>query len=104
MYNTEKETNFLLACFHGFFAKISYYEEKKKWTGRVLDTQDLIVFDGDTLEEALTSFHGGIQEYRNAGNEPNPYHAQTLNLIRHGIEEPDFMDAAREFLDEEVPE
>ena len=97
MYNTKQETNYLLACFEGFFAKISYSEEDKKWIGRILDVPDLVVFDGNTLEEALATFHNGILGYKLA-HKPNPYHAQVLNMIRYGIEEPDFIDAARELL------
>lgn len=94
----DDKTNFLLACYQGFLAKISYYEEKKKWTGRLLDSQDLVIFDGDTLEETLETFHEGIEEYKKTGKKSSPYHAQAVNLIRHGIEEPDFIETAREFL------
>lgn len=95
--------SYLLACYKGIFARIYYEEQGKKWIGRVLDTEDLLVFDGDTIEEALETFHGGIEEYIKAasGVLPPQSHTQTYNMIRYGIEERPFMEAAREFLREE---
>ncbi len=96
--------NFLLACYKDFYARIWFDEESEKWIGRVLDVEDLIVFDGKTLEEVLATYHSGIEELLKAldgityKKRSNP---QVLNLIRHGIEDPNFEEATRNFLNEE---
>ena len=97
------EQNFLLAYYKGFFARISYDEPSTKWIGRVLDVDDLMVFDGDTIEEILATFHEGLETYLSVtGNLlPHQFHSQTYNMIRYGIEERPFMEAARELLHEE---
>lgn len=96
------EQNFLLACYKDFYARIWYDEEEKKWIGRVLDSEDILVFDGTTLEDVLSTFHGGIEAYIEAagGTVPKRTHAQVMNMIRFGIEERPFMDAAKELLNE----
>ena len=96
--------NFLLACYKGIFARIWYDEESKKWIGRVLDTDgDILVFNGDSMEEAINTFHGGIETYIDAagGTIPNWGHTQTYNMIRYGIETRPFMEMAQHLLEEE---
>ena len=92
----------MLACYKDFYARIWYDEEEKKWIGRVLDSEDILVFDGTTLEDVLSTFHGGIEAYIEAagGTVPKRTHAQVMNMIRFGIEERPFMDAAKELLNE----
>ena len=70
--------------------------------GRVLDMEDLLVFDGTDLEDALATFHGGIEEYiKAAGGNIKHGKTQVINMIRYGIEDRPFMDEAREFLKED---
>lgn len=93
------EENYLLAYYKKFFARIWFDDASDMWIGRVMDTDDVLVFDGKTLEEALSTFHGGIEEYiKNAGGAIKGRNTQVLNLIRHGMENPDFINAARELL------
>ena len=97
-----EEQSFLLACYKGIFAKIVYEESDKKWIGRVLDADDLLVFTGKTIEDTLQTFHNGIEEYiAAAGAIPSRSHTQTYNMIRYGVEARPFMETAREFLREE---
>ena len=94
--------NFLLACYKGFYARLWFDEASHKWVGRVLDMEDLLVFDGTDLEDALATFHGGIEEYiKAAGGNIKHGKTQVINMIRYGIEDRPFMDEAREFLKEE---
>ena len=97
------EDNFLLACYKGIFARIWYEEESEEWVGRVLDADDILVFNGTSLDDVLRTFHGGIDEYIKAagGTIPNWGHTQTYNMIRYGIETRPFMDLARNLLHEE---
>ena len=98
------ENNFLLACYKGIFARIWYDEESKKWIGRVLDSPEtILVFNGDSMEEAVTTFHGGIEAYieSSGGTIPDWGHTQTYNMIRYGVEVRDFMECARHLLSEE---
>lgn len=94
---------FLLAYYKSFFARIWFNEEQQKWVGRILDVDDLIVFDGKTLEEALATFHSGIEEYMKAsgGIVECRANTQVINMIRWGLETPDFEQAAENFLNEE---
>lgn len=97
-----EEQNFLLACYKGIFAKISYEEETDLWIGRVLDVEDLLVFTGHDIEDALNTFHAGVEEYIAAGGTvKSGSHVQTYNMIRYGIETRPFMEEARRFLQEE---
>ena len=97
------ENDFLLACYRGIFARIGYDDESKKWVGRVLDSEDVLVFSGDSLDDVLSTFHTGIEAYIEAagGVVPNWGHTQTYNMIRYGVEVRPFMELARDFLREE---
>lgn len=77
--------NFLLACYNGFFSKIEYSEEKKLWIGYVLDVDDLLMFSGETLEDALQTFHSGIDEYSKVVdlNSQTKDNVEVINLIRY---------------------
>ena len=102
MTETE-DTNFLLDCYRGVFARISYEPDSEKWIGRILDTEELLVFDGNTVEDALATFHAGVEECLKMSNGifPTKSHTQTFSMIRYGIEERPFMEATREFLRKE---
>lgn len=94
--------NFLLACYKGYYARIWFDEASQKWIGRVLDMEDLLVFDGDSLEDVLNTFHSGMEEYIKAADGPIPHtNTQTINMIQYGVETHSFIDAARKFLQEE---
>ena len=86
--------NFLLACYNEFFSKIEYSEEKKLWIGYVLDVDDLLMFSGETLEDALQTFHSGIDEYSKVVDLDSQAkdNVEVINLIRyknenHSLEE-----------------
>jgi len=97
-----ENNNFLLACYKGFFARIEYDEASEAWIGRVFDTQDLIVFSDTTLERTLATFHAGTDEYlKNPDNHAPEYRSSALNLVRYGIEDPSFIEEAKEAMQEE---
>ncbi len=49
--------------YKGYEAQIEYDEEERLFVGRVINTQDIIVFDGLSVDELEQSFHNVIEEY-----------------------------------------
>ena len=59
----------------GYEAVVGYDEDDKIFTGRVIDTQDVIAFDGASVAELETAFQAVIDEYledcTRIGKQPN---------------------------------
>lgn len=49
--------------YKGYEAVVSFDEEDRLFVGRVINTRDVIVFDGQSVAELETSFHAVIDEY-----------------------------------------
>ena len=49
--------------YKGYEAIIEYDEEDRLFVGRVINTKDIIVFDGFSVDELEQSFHAVIDEY-----------------------------------------
>ena len=49
--------------YKGYEAVIEFDSEDRLFTGRLINTQDVIVFDGLTVDELEQSFHAVIDEY-----------------------------------------
>lgn len=49
--------------YKGYEAIIEYDEEDRLFVGRVINTKDIIVFDGFSVDELEESFHTVIDEY-----------------------------------------
>jgi len=49
--------------YKGYEALVSFDEEDHLFVGRVINTRDVIVFDGQSVAELETSFHAVIDEY-----------------------------------------
>ena len=49
--------------YKGYEAVIEYDDDDRIFVGRVINTRDVIVFDGITVDELETSFHAVIDEY-----------------------------------------
>ncbi|HAC62558.1 MAG TPA: toxin-antitoxin system HicB family antitoxin [Cyanothece sp. UBA12306] len=49
--------------YKGYEAIIEYDEEDRLFVGRVINTHDIIVFDGLSVDELEQSFHNVIDEY-----------------------------------------
>ena len=47
----------------GYEAVVGYDEDDRIFTGRVIDTQDVIAFDGASVAELETAFQAVIDEY-----------------------------------------
>ena len=61
--------------YKNYTALIEFSDEDGRLIGKVLDIRDVIVFDGNTVEEIRTNFHDMIDHYiaacAKAGREPN---------------------------------
>ena len=61
--------------YKGYTALIEFSDEDGCLIGKVLGIRDVIVFDGNTVEEIRTTFHDMIDHYieacAKAGREPN---------------------------------
>jgi predicted HicB family RNase H-like nuclease len=49
--------------YKGYEAMIEYDEEDRLFVGRVINTKDIIVFDGLSVDELEESFHTVIDQY-----------------------------------------
>jgi predicted HicB family RNase H-like nuclease len=49
--------------YKGYEAIVEYDEEDKIFVGRVLNTRDVIVFEGATVEALESSFRGAVDDY-----------------------------------------
>ena len=49
--------------YKGYEAKIEYDDEDRLFVGRVVNTKDIIAFDGTSVEELEQSFQAVIEEY-----------------------------------------
>ena len=49
--------------YKGYEAIARYSDEDETFVGEVINTQDMLVFDGDSVEEIERSFHAVVDEY-----------------------------------------
>lgn len=72
-----------LTC-KGYIAVIEPDLDDGILVGRVVNTRDLIGFHGETIAQAIKSFHAAIEEYiqdcRQRGREPNKPYSGKFNL------------------------
>ena len=70
--------------YKGYEAVIEYDEVDRLFFGRVINTRDVISFDGTTVEELQQSFEAVIDEYledcKQEGKEPDKAYSGQFNL------------------------
>ncbi len=49
--------------YKGYEAIVEYDELDRLFTGRVINTRDILVFDGESVDELDESFHAVVDEY-----------------------------------------
>lgn len=49
--------------YKGYEAIIKYSDEDETFIGEVINTQDILVFDGETVDEVRESFYAVVDEY-----------------------------------------
>ena len=72
--------------YKGYEAVIKYSDEDETFVGEVINTQDILVFDGANVNEVTDSFHAVVDDYLNdcetEGKEPNkPFSGQFLMRV-----------------------
>lgn len=70
--------------YKGYEAVIEFDEVDQLFFGRVINTRDIISFDGKTVDELQKSFKAVIEEYledcKREGKEPNKAYSGQFNL------------------------
>jgi len=70
--------------YKGYEAVIEYDEVDRLFFGRVINTRDIISFDGETVDELQESFEAVIDEYledcKQEGKEPDKAYSGQFNL------------------------
>jgi predicted HicB family RNase H-like nuclease len=70
--------------YKGYEAIVEYDEQDRLFVGRVINTLDVIVFDGKSVEELESSFHNTVEEYledcQKRGKTPNKPFSGRFNL------------------------
>ena len=70
--------------YKGYEAIVEYDDRDKLFVGRVINTVDIIGFDGTTVEELEQSFHSVIEEYledcKTIGKTPDKPFSGKFNL------------------------
>lgn len=70
--------------YKGYEAVVEFDPEDRLFTGRVINTQDVIVFDGMTVDELEQSFHAVVDEYlkdcESIGKRPDKPFSGQFNL------------------------
>ena len=65
-------------------ARIEYDDEDGLFVGRVINTRDVIVFDGTSVDELEQSFHNAVDEYiedcQTTGKDPEKPFSGRFNL------------------------
>jgi predicted HicB family RNase H-like nuclease len=70
--------------YQGYEAIVEYDDQDRLFVGRVVNTLDVIAFDGLSVEELESSFHAAVDEYledcRNRGKTPDKPFSGRFNL------------------------
>jgi len=73
--------------YKGYEAVIKYSDEDQTFIGEVINTRDILIFDGDSVSEVKTSFHAVVDDYIEdctaESKEPNkPFSGQFVMRIK----------------------
>ncbi len=76
--------------YKGYVGKVEFDDEAGIFHGEVLDTQDVITFQGRSVDELKTAFQGSIDDYlafcKQRGEEPNkPFSASSSPAFRRSF-------------------
>lgn len=70
--------------YQGYEAIVEYDDQDRLFFGRVINTLDIIAFDGSSVEELESSFHTAVDEYledcTKKGKTPNKPFSGRFNL------------------------
>ncbi len=70
--------------YKGFIGKVEYDDDAKIFSGEVINTRDVITFQGTSVNEIETEFHNSIDDYLNwckeDGVEPEKPYSGKFNV------------------------
>lgn len=70
--------------YQGYHAKIEYSAEDESFVGRVIGVNDVLLFDGETVDELTAVFHEMIDDYlemcKEYDREPDKEYKGSLNV------------------------
>jgi predicted HicB family RNase H-like nuclease len=86
--------------YKGYEAVVKYSDEDETFIGEVINSQDILVFDGDTVDEVRQSFHAVVDEYledcKNEGKPPQkPFSGQFITRISPSLHQQLFINARK---------
>ena len=73
--------------YKGYVATVKYSDEDETFIGEVINSQDILVFDGQSVDEVKQSFHSVVDEYledcKKEGAEPKkPFSGQFITRLK----------------------
>lgn len=76
--------------YKGYEAVVRYSDEDRTFVGEIINTRDILVFDGSSVAEIETSFHSVIDEYledcEREKREPNkPFSGRFVLRVEPGL-------------------
>ena len=86
--------------YKNYEASIKYSDEDETFIGEVVNTYDILVFDGATVEEVKESFHAVVVEYiedcQKEGKEPQkPFSGKFMTRINPALHQRVFIKAKK---------
>lgn len=86
--------------YKGYEAVVKYSDEDETFIGEVINTSDILVFDGDSVEEVHNSFRAVVDEYiedcMNEGKKPQkPFSGQFMTRINPALHQNLFIKAKK---------
>jgi predicted HicB family RNase H-like nuclease len=84
----------------GYEAVVIYSDEDETFIGEVINSQDILVFDGNTVDEIKKSFHAVVDEYLEdcepEGKSPQkPFSGQFITRISPALHQQLFIKAKK---------
>ena len=84
----------------GYEAIIKYSDEDETFIGEVINSQDILVFDGQTVDEVKGSFYSVVDEYledcKKEGVEPKkPFSGQFITRLKPDLHQKLFISAKK---------
>jgi len=86
--------------YKSYEAVIKYSDEDETFVGEVINTADILVFDGESVEEVRTSFKAVVDEYiedcANEGKKPKkPFSGHFMTRINPALHQNIFVQAKK---------
>ena len=86
--------------YKGYEAVIKYSDEDETFIGEVINSQDVLVFDGQNVDEVKQSFHSVVDEYledcaHEGINPKKPFSGQFITRLKPTLHQKLFISAKK---------